>query len=130
MTELTRSAAKGHLRLRAVVWTVAIGNAFRPALDGASLDDFRADVVNGALALWECSGCYIITEDKWPRLHVWLVAGKNFNDAAHAINNHLHAFDYKECTLRTRNPASLRMYGFLQPRLTNPQLHEYTVWPF
>lgn len=111
-------------------WTAEIGRLFVPALDGAALDDFKFDCESGRCDLWECNGCYVITEDRHPRLHVWLVAGRNFKDAAHAINNHLHAFDFTDCSFRTRRPASLRQYGFLKPTLINPKFHEYRVCPF
>jgi hypothetical protein len=130
MIGIRKAREKSHLRLNPAVWSFRVGEMFLPALDGANLKDFENDVESGLCALWECSGCFVLTEDRWPRLHVWLVGGKNFNDAAHAINNHLHAFNYFDCTWRTRNPAALRLYGFLQPELINHELHEYRVWPF
>lgn len=118
------------MKLTPILWSESVSRAFLPALDGASLDDFKFDYETGRCALWECNGCYVLTEDMHPRLHVWMVAGSHFKDAAHAINNHLHAFNYDDCTFRTRHPASLRMYGFLNPVLVDHQKHEYRVCPF
>lgn len=113
-------------------WSQKVADLFTPALDGANLDDFKFDVETGKCDLWECDGCYVLTENFGPKFHVWLVAGKNFKSAAHAINDYVKASGGRlTCaTYRTRSAGMHRMHGFLNPQMINSELCEYVSWPF
>lgn len=111
------------------VWTSHAAKALEPALDGASLEFFERGVRDGTYELWFANGCFVLTEDTGCYMRIWLVGGKCFKDSAHAISDLVTSRGYRYALFRSRHPAVLRLYRFMNAALINPAMHEYRVEP-
>lgn len=110
-----------------VEWCDEARTMLTAALDGASIQGFENDT---QCKLYRTEGCYVVAQDEKPALRIWMVSGLNFVECANAINRYVKENGFTHVLFRTRWPGNLRLYGWLNPELVNPDMHEYRIWQF